>query len=373
MTVVEHLSNLIRIPSTSALSNRPIIDYAASVLHQAQWQTREIQYRDPAGVEKINLIAAPAGQSLDETAVELAFMCHTDTVPHAADWTEALEPIITDGRLHGCGACDVKGFLACLLTAITTCNSASFIGGLRLILTSDEEIGCIGATHVIASGLVKPKRLVIGEPTSLHPARAGKGYCLAEVTVFGEEAHSALPEKGRSAIYRAARFISAIEDHSSVLAEQKHPLFSPDFTTLNIGTIKGGTAKNVIPGECTFQLEWRPIPNQGVNTVPDAISIMAEELRRRDPSFRYSFSQLRQQTGFESAADSSLVRSIESFTGRTATSIAFGSEASLMTSIAEEVIVFGPGDMQTAHSSREYVPIIELDTTVECLRSLMTS
>ena len=73
-TVVEHLSNLIRIPSVSFLSNRPVIDYATGVLHAAQWQTRELSYTDPKGIEKTNLIAAPPGQDLDNPAAELAFM-----------------------------------------------------------------------------------------------------------------------------------------------------------------------------------------------------------------------------------------------------------------------------------------------------------
>jgi acetylornithine deacetylase len=369
--VAEHLSNLIRIPSPSFLSNRPIIDYAARVLHQAQWQSREIIYKDSAGVEKVDLIAAPPGQDLDNITVELAFMCHTDTVPYSADWSQALEPFVTDGLLHGCGACDVKGFLACLLTSIAGNNSSSFVDGLRLILTADEEIGCIGAANLIASGLIKPRRVVIGEPTSLHPARAGKGYCLAEVTVFGEEAHSAHPQKGKSAIYKAARFITAIEEYSSRLAEEQHPFFSPSFTTLNIGTIQGGTAKNIVPGQCKFQLEWRPIPGQTADTIPAAVCKIADTFRSADPDFRCHVQVLRQQTGFESAASSSLVRSIEAITRRVAISIPFGSEASLLASVAEEVVVFGPGDMQTAHSSRECVPLNELDEAVNCLQSLM--
>ena len=115
-TVAEHLSNLIRIPSPSSISNRPIVDYAKQVLHQAQWQTREVIYRDAAGIEKVNLIAAPPGQDPYNAAAELALMCHTDTVPYSTDWRRALEPFVADGLLHGCGACDVKGFLACLLT-----------------------------------------------------------------------------------------------------------------------------------------------------------------------------------------------------------------------------------------------------------------
>lgn len=370
-TVAEHLSNLIRIPSPSSVSNRPIIDYAIQVLHQAQWQTREMTYQDVAGIEKVNLIASPPGQNPHDTAVELAFMCHTDTVPYSTDWRQALEPFAADGLLHGCGACDVKGFLACLFTSIAENSSSSYTDGLRLILTADEEIGCVGAAHLLASESIKPKRVIIGEPTSLHPARAGKGYCLAEVTVFGQEAHSAHPQKGKSAIYRAARFITAIEEYSSLLAEEQHPLFSPNFTTLNIGTIQGGTAKNIVPGQCRFQLEWRPIPRQAADTIPTAITKIADTLRTADSDFRYKLNVLRRQTGFESAANSPLVRSVERLTGRTATSIPFGSEASLLATVAEEVIVFGPGDMRTGHSNRECVPLAELDEAVHCLQSLM--
>ena len=372
-TVVQHLSNLIRIPSPSFLSNRPITDYAAAVLDKAQWYSREIVYRDAAGVEKINLIAAPLRQNLDDTTTQLALMCHTDTVPYSTDWPQALEPFVEDGLLHGCGACDVKGFLACLLTSIAEVDSSSLLDGLRLILTADEEIGCVGAAHLVARGLLKPRRVIVGEPTSLHPARAGKGYGLAEVTVFGEEGHSALPHKGRSAIYRAARLVTAIEEYSALLAEEQHPFFSPGFTTLNIGTIQGGTAKNIIPSQCKFQLEWRPIPGQAGYTVPAAVLRIADTLRSTDPDFQCKLQVLRQQNGFESPASSNLVRSIEAITGRGASSIPFGSEASLLASVAEEVIAFGPGDMQTAHSSRECVPVNELGEAVNCLRSLIKS
>ena len=185
-TVAEHLLNLVRIPSVSSLSNRSIIDYATAVLHGTQWQTRELTYRDAAGIEKVNLIAAPPGQNLYDATAKLAFVCHTDTVPYSPDWKEAVEPFVADGMLYGCGACDVKGFLACLLTSIGKASS-SRTDGLRLILTADEEIGCVGVAHLLASKSIQPKRVVIGEPTSLRPARAGKGYCLAEIAVFGEE------------------------------------------------------------------------------------------------------------------------------------------------------------------------------------------
>lgn len=371
MTVIEHLSSLIRIPSVSSVSNRPVIDYSVEVLRDAQWQTKEMIYRDAAGVEKINLIAAPRGQDVNDPNGELAFVCHTDTVPYAPDWNKALDPFVADGQLHGCGACDVKGVLACLLTSISDSDPSRFVEGLRLVLTADEEVGCVGASHLIAAGMIKPTRVVIGEPTSLHPVRAGKGYCLAEVTVFGQEAHSAHPQKGKSAIYGAARLITAIEALADRIAEEKHAFFMPDFTTLNIGTIQGGTAKNIIPGRCSFQLEWRPIPGQPADAVPAAVAKIVEELRNADSDLLYQVKILRQQAGFETEKDAPLVRTMEAQTGRVSTSIPFGSEASLFAAIADEMIVLGPGDMQTAHSNRECVPISELDEMVDCLRSMM--
>lgn len=372
INVVEHLTKLVRIPSVSSLSNRPMIDYATAVLKAMQWRTREMTYVDHAGAEKVNLVAAPPGQDIEDPAAELAFVCHTDTVPYSPEWAGATDPVVDGSYLYGCGACDVKGFLACLLTAATEVDPSKLNPGLRLVLTADEEVGCIGASRLIESGLIRPRRVVVGEPTSLHPARAGKGYCLAEVTVFGQEAHSALPQEGKSAIYRAARLITAIEEFGGELAEERHSFFSPEFTTLNIGTIRGGTAKNVIPGQCSFQLEWRPVPGQLASAVPDAFSRIAAGLREGDPGFRCELNVVRRQSGFETPADSHLVRAMETLTGNRATSIPFASEASLLMTVAEEAVVFGPGNMQTAHSDRECVPLKELDKAVSILRALMS-
>ena len=370
-SVVELLSEMIRIASNSAVSNRPVVEYAARVLHGVGWSVRELPYKDAAGVEKVNLIAAPPGQDAANPDVDLVFMCHTDTVPYAPDWANALEPVLQDGNLHGCGACDVKGFLACLLVAISQSDPGKLPDGLRLVLTAEEEIGCIGASHLVADGALRPRRMIIGEPTSLRPARAGKGYCVGEVTVWGKEAHSAHPQQGVSAIYNAARLINAIEEYATQLARETHSFFDPGFTTINIGTIEGGTAKNIVPGLCRFQLEWRPIPGQSPNAVFGSTEKIIERLHALDPAFRAEIKPLRQQPGFETSADARLVRKMEALAGRPAVSIPFGSEASIFAPIAEEIIVFGPGDMRTAHSSRECVPVAELDEAVACLSSLL--
>lgn len=370
--VAEHLSNLIRIPSLSSISNRPLTAYARKALEAQGWTIREELYVDNSGTEKVNLIAAPPGQDVAARDVELAFLCHTDTVPHAQDWLHALDPRLRGDMLHGCGACDVKGFLACLLTAAES-KPARWAEGLRIVLTADEEIGCIGSKQLIASGSLRPQRLIVGEPTSLHAARAGKGYCLARVTFHGREAHSALPQQGVSAIYGAARFVSAIEEFAQQLAAEKHDLFEPAFTTINVGTMQGGSAKNIIPGLATLLVEWRPVPGLPPQQVPAAMQTILQKLERCYPGLRSTLEVLREDPGFETPADAPLVRYLENATGKLATSIPFGSEATAWAAIVREVVVLGPGDMSTAHSDRECVSVQELIRAVQITSSLMHS
>lgn len=369
------LRELVRIPSVSSMSNRPIIELVKGVLQPRGWRICELPYCDGIGVEKINLLATPPGQRVDSFSIDLAFVCHTDTVPYNATWVDALNAQIKDGRLHGCGACDVKGFLACLLAAFASSPAQQFASTVALVLTAEEEIGCVGAQRLVATGLLQARHVVVGEPTSLHPARAGKGYGVAEIRVFGKEAHSAHPAQGSSAIYRAARLIGRIEQYAASLGrlarDEKNQIFDPPYTTLNVGNIEGGTAKNVIPGECRFLLEWRPVPGEAAGMVMDAAHRMVEELQREGAGFPCEIKVLREQVGFETRADSELVRRWVQLTGLPAMGVPFGTEAPWMATLTQDVIVVGPGDMRTAHSERECVPLTELDICVSYLRELL--
>lgn len=369
-SAAEHLTHLIRIPSVSLVTNRPVIAYASSILSQQGWTLGEDAYIDESGVEKINLIAAPPGQNISETVVNLALLCHTDTVPYAHNWRDALNPILRDNALHGCGACDVKGFLACLLAAVES-QPARQAYGVRIILTADEEIGCLGSKRLVAAGLLKPRRMVIGEPTSLSPARAGKGYCLAHIIFLGREAHSSLPGQGLSAIYAAAHFVSAMEQFAQELAREENAFFNPAFTTINIGKINSGTAKNIIPGRAELLLEWRPIPDQSKDRVPAFVHRTLMRLEKQYPGLQTVLDVLRQDNGFETPAQSELVQYLENATDKPALSIPFGSEASAWSKVADEIVVFGPGDMSTAHSERECVSLEELEMAVQTINQLL--
>jgi acetylornithine deacetylase len=367
----EILRELVAIPSISAISNRPLVDAAVRILGESGWAAAQFPYRDAKGVEKVNVIASPSQQTTT-SEVDLAFVCHTDTVPFAPEgWPGATELAERDGFLHGCGACDVKGSLAGILAAITQTPVEEGAGTVALVLTADEEVGCVGATHLLAAPVLRAKSVIVCEPTSLRPAIAGKGYGLAEVAVRGREAHSALPKEGASAIYAAAKMMLAVEARGKRGAV-RNDLFDPPWTTFNVGVVRGGTAKNIVPGECRFLVEWRPLPGEDPTAALGWLKGLAAETQREYPGCAVTVDGRRAEAGFAYPAHSSLAEKLTALLGQRATGISFGSEATRFAKVADEVVVIGPGDMHTAHSDRECIAIAELEAWTECVQQLLT-
>jgi acetylornithine deacetylase len=369
--VVELLRRLVSISSVSRESNRGVITFAQDVLAEAGWSFREEVYRDSQRIEKINLIAWPAATPPGDEAFHLVLVCHTDTVPYSGEWTDATTLIAEADNLMGCGACDVKGFLACILAVAAEIDGSRLSRPLGIVLTADEEIGCVGARHLVDRRALSAQFAIVGEPTSLQPVHAGKGYCLAEVTVHGREAHSAFPENGKSAIYGAANLIVEIEEIAARLRDLRAEKFSPPWTTVNIGEINGGLAKNIVPPSCRFLLEWRPVAGQDLELVANLVKAAIASLAEADPDFRCEFKVLRIQEGFVVAGDSEFLRSISRAAGNEAVSVAFGTEAPWLNKLGAQAVVFGPGSMQSAHSPREYVPKGELIRCVEILTTVV--
>jgi acetylornithine deacetylase len=368
-TVTEILLDLVAIPSVSSMSNQPVIEYAASFLDPGSWTIHLHNYRDAAGVNKTNLVATT--RSLANAPAELALICHTDTVPFDANWNEAIHPMIRDGNLYGRGSCDVKGFLACVLAALSNVDLESLARPLALVLTADEEIGCVGAKHLVQQNAIRSRYGVIGEPTGLRPVCAGKGYALAEIVVRGHEAHSAFPSQGRSAIYDAAHIVRSLDGLAQKISAKQNPDFDPPFTTLNVGLIRGGTAKNIIPGECSITVEWRPIPGQDPAWVAELLREELSKCANERPGLDAALDILRMDPPFDPSPTQELSTLVELLAHRTATTVAFGSEAAHLRPVIDEIIVFGPGDMGTAHQTGEHVPIADLDRCVQILRALI--
>ena len=368
-SAVDILLDLVAIPSVSQMSNEAVVEYASRFFDRSRWNVERHPYPDAAGVEKINLVATTRGGQAG--AAELALVCHTDTVPYNGDWKEAVHPVVRNGKLYGRGSCDVKGFLACVLHTAAGVDLARLSKPLAVVLTADEEIGCLGAKRLAAKKAIQARYIVVGEPTGLRAVYAGKGYALGEIVVRGVEAHSAFPGDGRSAIFDAARVVGRLERVAAKLAARKNLAFDPPFTTLNVGLIHGGTAKNIVAGECRITVEWRPVPGQDAGWAAGLIAQEIAALRKKFPGFDATLEVKRLDPPFEPSPTDRLVKIVESLTRKKATAVSFGTEAAHLRMEGGEAIVFGPGDMSVAHKSGEYVPVKELAACVTHLRAIV--
>src|SRR5512139_3656825 len=275
MDLVPLLRSLVAIDTTSSRSNLPLLDRLEAEARALGFDTRRATWVDEHGVDKGNLVCrrgpdAPGG---------LALVGHTDCVPFDPEWSEALAGAERDGKIYGRGAADTKGFLAAALVAASRTRPGRH--PLALVFTADEEIGCLGAKRLLAEGRVHPRHAIVGEPTSLTPVRAHKGYCAVEVIIGGLEGHSAYPEVGASAIHAAGRLFPELEKIGEALRAETDGAFSPPHTTWNVGVIQGGKARNIIAGECRFTYEWRPIPGQDPRK---ALRLLEDACARLAPS-----------------------------------------------------------------------------------------
>ena len=368
MTPQQTLAELVRIDSVSSRSNAEIVSYLERRCEALKLKTQRFSYRDEHSIEKINLIALAGAEFSQHTSVELALVGHTDTVPYDPNWSEAINLTERDGKLYGRGSCDTKGFIAAALSAVETLDRQRLNKPLALIFTADEEIGLRGAKHLAQIKPLRVRYSIVGEPTSLQPIRAGKGYSLAEVVVKGREAHSAYPSLGASAVFRAARLINRLESIAQQLQEDQHPAFDPPYTTLNVGVIHGGSAKNVLAGECRFTLEWRPIPTQPSDHLLHLFNLAISEEKRSDPDFMCEVDAGRADSGFETAPESPLIRLLERETGLSSGTVAFGTEGAQMQALGSDPVVIGPGDIREAHRTGEFVPVRELEQCTEILK-----
>jgi acetylornithine deacetylase len=368
MSIRENLRDLVAIDSVSSRSNAEIVSYLAARCEAAGFTVTQFPHTDENGIEKTNLVALAGAEFSDKPAVELALVGHTDTVPYDPAWTEALRLSEQDGKLFGRGACDTKAFIAATLTAIESIDLSQLKKPLALAFTSDEEIGCLGAKRLAEAQPFAARYAIAGEPTSLQPMRAGKGYCLAEITVRGREAHSAYPGLGASAIFRAARLIERIERIAEELKSDQRAGFDPPYTTLNVGIINGGSAKNVVAGECRFTLEWRTIPGHESDLVLNLVKRAAADLQTQDSDFVCEIDAARADDSFETRADSPMTQFLEQASGNASGTVAFGTEAPSMITLGADAVVFGPGDIRVAHRTGEFVPIDQLNACVAILR-----
>lgn len=370
---LERIARLVSEPSVSSAvpeldhSNLRVIHALAELLEDAGFKAEVLPL--PGAPNKANLIA-----TLGRGSGGLVLAGHSDTVPydHALWQSDPFELTERDGKLHGLGAADMKGFLALAVEAAEGVNIDRLRAPLMLLVTADEETSMDGARVLLDWQRPKARHAIIGEPTDLRPVRAHKGIMMERLRVIGRTGHSSDPRLGNNALDGMNRVLSAlIQLREELSARHRNALFALPTPTLNLGRIQGGDSPNRICGECELDLDLRVLPGMALEEMRALIRERAEQALAGSGLTLEASALFDGVPAFELPGESELLRAAEALTGEAAGSVAFGTEAPFLAALGSETLICGPGGIEQAHKPDEYVRCDRLAPTVSFLQRMV--
>lgn len=366
-TTRDILATLIGFDTTSRNPNRALIDYIASLLQEHGINATIIPNEDNT---KANLYATIG--PTDKPGIMLSG--HTDVVPvDGQDWTmPAFEMTESDGRYYGRGTADMKGFVACALSAAINARKQPLQTPLHLAFSYDEEIGCVGVRSLVdmlQQAPIKPSMCIVGEPTSLNVATKHKGKTSVFVRCVGKEGHSALAPKALNAIHLACDLVEVLRKKQEQIKNQCNAtdLSEVPYTTVHVSRVHAGQALNIVPNLCTVNFEIRNDSTDNPQEILDDIERSAEALvkkaREHAPEAAIEFEILNTYPGLNTGTDTEVVEFVKSLVGANDTTyVAFGTEGGLFsTQLHIPTVVCGPGSMAQGHKPDEFIAIEQMD------------
>jgi acetylornithine deacetylase len=378
-TPLEMLERLVAFDTESSKSNLPLIDFVEDYLKA--WDVPCVRSPSEDGT-KASLFAT-AGPA-DRGGVVLSG--HTDVVPVAGQaWTsDPFKLRVADGKAYGRGAVDMKGFDALALALVPDFLAADLKTPIHILLSYDEETTCLGPVEIIGRfgrGLPTPAAVIVGEPTDLEVADAHKSIVTLHTTVHGFEAHSSKPPLGANAVMAAAELVCELNRIADEMVERGDPTgrFDPPYTTVHVGTIAGGTARNILPKVCSFHWEFRGLPGFDLDEIPARLDRFAQEvalkrLNRHGPYGRIETQLEVSVPGLLPEPGSEAERLALRLAGRNRTiAVPFATEAGRFQDAAVPTIVCGPGSVDKAHQPDEYITLDALADGEAFLRRLMAA
>jgi len=270
---------------------------------------------------------------------------HLDTVPPFIPSRE------DETAIYGRGACDAKGICAAQVFAAAELLRAG-VGDFGLLFVVGEERNSAGADDADRRRRAHDwgtRFLVNGEPTESRMIRAGKGVLRVDVRAHGRCAHSAYPELGESAIAKLLQALSRLQ----ALPLPQHPVLGA--ATLNIGTLSGGRAPNVIPDQARAELMFRLVEDAA--TLRAHITTAVAGLAEAEFVLEIPPIELDVVPGFPTGT------------------VAFGTDIPQLRAWGRPLL-FGPGSIHVAHTPEEFIAKAELraavDAYVAIVRHLQT-
>jgi acetylornithine deacetylase len=210
----------------------------------------------------------------------LGFLGHTDTVEYVDDFKTPFELREQDGFLYGLGACDMKGGIAAFLDAITNLDLSKLKRGINLYFTYDEERFFGGIDELNRNNISFPEYMIFGEPTNNEIFVGHKGILEYRINFEGRKAHSSTPDKGISANMNAVKFVNELDDfyNNEIRTEEVYDYEVP-YTTMNLGILRGGTARNSIPAFCEIGLDFRIAKREHIERITAKVEELANRYR----------------------------------------------------------------------------------------------
>ncbi|MBF9044009.1 acetylornithine deacetylase [Rhodobacterales bacterium HKCCE4037] len=377
LTPRELMEKLVSFPTVSRDSNLALVDWVEGYL--SDHGISSARDYDETGL-KASLFAHIGPE--EDGGVILSG--HTDVVPvDGQEWdTDPFTVTEKDGKLYGRGTCDMKGFDALAIWTVVEAKRRGVKRPLQLALSRDEEIGCVGAPPMIQAmqGVVpKASMAIIGEPTEMGIINGHKGGIGFDLHFRGFEIHSSLQPDGVSAIMEAARLIQWANEQNEASAAEADPdsPFYPNFSTLHVGMIEGGTAHNITAKDCNFVLSLRALPTDDVGVWREKILAKIAEIEAGmkairpeaginvDP--RWDVPGLRAEDGGEAET---MVRRL---TGRNSSGVvSFGTEAGQFQAGGYSAVVCGPGNIDQAHKPNEFITLDQFQQGEAFMENLLS-
>lgn len=369
------LEKLVGFDTESTRSNLALIDYVESLLRAHGVPTMRV----PNAKGDKAALHALIGPAVDGGVV---LSGHTDCVPvEGQAWSSDPFTLRRDGgRLYGRGACDMKGFDACCLASVPEMLRMNLAKPIHLLFSYDEEISCEGSLDAIAKlgvNLPRPAACIVGEPTLMRVADGQKSIATYLTQVRGHEAHSALPANGVSAIEVAVDLIATINAIGANFLAQApaDSPFLPARATVHVGTIAGGTARNILARDCRFHWEYRGLPDMPIRAAYDPFEAAAQKHRQttfaRFPDCRIDTLIECEVPGLVPEPGSAAEQLAFALTGRNSTeAVSYATEAGQFQKAGIPTIICGPGSIDQAHQPDEYIAESEIAACLGFLRDL---
>ena len=369
------LSDLIAFKTVSGEDNNSLINYCDEILKKlgaTSFKTFDDEKK------RVNLFATIKSKKTNGKK-PVILSGHTDVVPVSKSWsTDPFKATIKGDKLFGRGSCDMKGFIACTLAYAPIYAKENLNRDIHFSFTFDEETACQGAPLLIKE--LKNRGIndgicIVGEPTNMKIIDGHKG-CYEYTTYFeGLAGHGSAPEKGVNAVEYANRYISKLMDLREILKLKvpKNSVFDPPYTTIGIGGISGGIARNVIADKCRVDWEMRPVIKEDGEFVNKKLNEFVNkellpEMKKIYPKSSIKKEIIGEIIGFNRVNESEACEFISNLTGDNSREVvSFGTEAGLFQEIGISTVVCGPGSIEQAHKVDEF---ILLDQIKKCLTLL---